>query len=94
MESLVPVLSLQTQLGMECDRRAAARMSRDQLAIKIDDLIRAWYHQHALIDQLLGELRQAQVKLALAGPPVPAKRKPEQRHVEWARELLWPHHQH
>jgi hypothetical protein len=94
MESLVPVLSLQTQLGMECDRRAAARMSRDQLAIKIDELIRAWYHQHALIDQLLGELRQTQVKLALAGPPVPAKREPEQRHVEWARELLWPHHQH
>jgi hypothetical protein len=94
MESLVPVLSLQTQLKMECDRRAAARMSRDQLAIKIDELIQTWYMQQAMINQLLGELRQTQVKLALAGPPVPAKREPEQRHVEWARELLWPHHQH
>ena len=94
MESLVPVLSLQTQLEMECDRRAAARMSRDQLAIKIDELIQAWYMQQAMINQLLGELRQTQVKLALAGPPLPAKRGPEQRHVEWARDLLWPHHQH
>jgi hypothetical protein len=94
MESLVPVLSLQTQLEIECDRRAAARMSRDQLAIKIDELIQAWYMQQAMINQLLGELRQTQVKLALAGPPLPAKRGPEQRHVEWARDLLWPHHQH
>lgn len=94
MESLVPVLSLQTQLEMECDRRAAARMSRDQLAIKIDELIQAWYMQQALINQLLGELRQTQVKLALAGPPVPARRGPEEQHVEWARDLLWPHHQH
>ena len=69
MDSLVPTLSLPTQLEMECDRRAAARMNRDQQAIKIDELIRAWYHQHAMIDQLLGELRQLQVKLALAGPP-------------------------
>ena len=90
MESLVPVLSLPTQLEMECDRRAAARMNRDQLAIKIDELIQRWYHQHALIDQLLGELRHLQVKLALAGPPVPSKREPEQRHMEWARELLTP----
>jgi len=90
MESLVPVLSLPTQLEMECDRRAAARMNRDQLAIKIDELIQRWYHQHALIDQLLGELRHLQVKLALAGPPVLSKREPEQRHMEWARELLTP----
>jgi hypothetical protein len=87
MESLVPVLSLPTQLEMECDRRAAARMNRDQLAIKIDELIQQWYHQHALIDRLLGELRQLQVQVAL-GPPVPSKRGPEERHVEWARELL------
>ena len=87
MESLVPVLSLPTQLEMECDRRAAARMNRDQLAIKIDELIQQWYHQHALIDRLLGELRQLQVQVAL-GPPVPSKRGPEERHVQWALELL------
>ena len=88
MKSLVPVLSLSTQLEMECDRRAAARMNRDQQSVKIDELIQRWYYQHALIDQLLGELRHLQVKLALAGPPVPSKREPEQRHMDWARELL------
>lgn len=86
---LIPELSLQSELEMECDRRAAARLSRDQLAGKIDELIQAWYMQHALINRMLGEIRQLEVKLALAGPPVPSKREPEQRHVEMARELLW-----
>ena len=91
---LIPELSLQSELEMECDRRAAARLSRDQLAGKIDELIQAWYMQHALINRMLGEIRQLQVKLALAGPPVPSKREPEQRHVQWARDLLWGHPQH
>ena len=91
---LIPELSLQSELEMECDRRAAARLSRDQLAGKIDELIQAWYMQHSLINRMLGEIRQLQVKLALAGPPVPSKREPEQRHVQWARDLLWGHPQH
>ena len=91
---MIPELSLQSELEMECDRRAAARLSRDQLAGKIDELIQAWYMQHALINRMLGEIRQLQVKLALAGPPVPSKREPEQRHVEMARELLWRFNQH
>ena len=91
---LIPELSLQSELEMECDRRAAARLSRDQLAGKIDELIQAWYMQHALINRMLGEIRQLEVKLALAGPPVPSKREPEQRHVEMARELLWGFNQH
>ena len=91
---LIPELSLQSELEMECDRRAAARLSRDQLAGKIDELIQVWYMQHALINRMLGEIRQLQVKLALAGPPVPSKREPEQRHVEMARELLWRFNQH
>ncbi|ATS93204.1 hypothetical protein SLBS1_A32 [Synechococcus phage S-LBS1] len=91
---LIPELSLQSELEMECDRRAAARLSRDQLAGKIDELIQAWYMQHALINRMLGEIRQLEVKLALAGPPVPSKREPEQRHVEMARELLWRFNQH
>ena len=91
---LIPKLSLQSELEMECDRRAAARLSRDQLAGKIDELIQAWYMQHALINRMLGEIRQLEVKLALAGPPVPSKREPEQRHVEMARELLWRFNQH
>jgi len=88
MDCLIPALSLPTELEMEKDRRAAARLSRDQLAIKMDELIQTWYHQHALIDQLLGEVRHLQVRLALAGPPVPSKRGPEQRHMEWARDLM------
>ena len=91
---LIPNLSLPTQLEMECDRRAAARLNRDQLAGKIDELIQSWYLQHSLINRMLGEIRQLQVKLALAGPPVPSKREPEQRHVEMARELLWRFNQH
>ena len=91
---LIPELSLQSELEMECDRRAAARLSRDQLAGKIDELIQAWYMQHALINRMLGEIRQLEVKLALAGPPVPSKREPEQRHVEMARDLLWRFNQH
>ena len=73
---------------MECDRRAAAHLDRDELAGKIDELIQAWYMQHSLINRMLGEIRQLEVKLALAGPPVPSKREPEQRHVEMAKELL------
>ena len=91
---MIPQLSLQSELEMECDRRAAARLSRDQLAGKIDELIQAWYMQHALINRMLGEIRQLEVKLALAGPPVPSKREPEQRHVEMARDLLWRFNQH
>lgn len=86
MESLVPVLNLQTQLEMECDRRAAARMSRDQLAIKTDELIQAWYHQHELINRMLGKIRQLQVQVALSGAPVLGE--PTAEHHQWARELL------
>ena len=85
---LCPTLSLPTQLEMEKDRRAAARMSRDQLAEKMDELIQTWYMQQQMINEMLGAIRQLQVQVALAGPPVPAKRGPEQRHVEWARELM------
>jgi hypothetical protein len=36
-------------MEMEIDRRAAARMSRDELAIKTDELIQAWYqHREAI----------------------------------------------
>ena len=91
---LIPQLSLQSELEMECDRRAAARLSRDQLAGKIDELIQAWYMQHALINRMLGEIRQLEVKLALAGPPVPSKREPEQRHLDWAQELSRRRPQH
>ena len=85
---LCPTLSLPTQLEMELDRRAAARMSRDQLAEKLDEAIQSWYLQSAMLNGALGEIRQLQVKLALAGPPVPAKRGPEPKHVEMARQVM------
>jgi hypothetical protein len=85
---LAPTLSLPTQLEMELDKRAAAKMSRQQLLQKTQELIESWYMQSAMLNGALAEIRQLQVKLALAGPPVPAKRGPEQRHVEWARELM------
>jgi hypothetical protein len=85
---LAPTLSLPTQLEMELDKRAAERMSRDQLVEKTQELIESWYLQSEMLNGALGEIRQLQVKLALAGPPRPAKRGPEAQHVEWARELL------
>ena len=85
---LAPNLSLSTQLEMEMDRRAAARMSRHQLLAKTQELIESWYMQSAMLNGALGEIRQLQVKLALAGPPTPSRPEPEPRHLEWARELL------
>lgn len=64
---LAPTLSLPTQLEMELDKRTAARMSRDQLVTKTQELIESWYLQSAMLNGALGEIRQLQVKLALAG---------------------------
>jgi hypothetical protein len=89
MESyLCPALSLPTQLEMELDKRAAGRMSQQQLLAKTEELIESWYLQQAMLNGSLGEIRQLQVKLALAGPPTPARRGPEERHVQWAMELM------
>lgn len=72
---------------MEADRRAAARLNRDQLNMLCDKLICDWYQQRELIDRALGKVRHLQVELALATAP-PAKRELEPHHLEWARELL------
>jgi len=85
---LSPSLSLPTQLEMEVAKRTAAKMSRDQLVAKTQEMTEAWYLQTAMLDGALREIRQLQVKLALAGPPVPSKPGPEPRHLEWARELM------
>ena len=85
---LSPTLSLPTQLEMELDKRSAARMSRHELVAKTQELIESWYLQSAMLNGALGEIRQLQVQLALAGPPVPAKRGPEPKHVEWAVAVL------
>jgi hypothetical protein len=89
MESyLCPTLSLPTQLELEVAKRAAAKMSRDQLVAKAQELIETWYLQSAILDGALGEIRQLQAKLALAGPPVPSKREPDPEHFAMARELM------
>jgi len=85
---LAPTLSLPTQLEMEKDRRAAARMSRDQLAERLDEMIQTWYMQHQMINEMLGAIRQLQVQVALAGPPVPAKRGPDPEHYVMARQVM------
>jgi hypothetical protein len=85
---LAPTLSLPTQLEMELDKRTAARMSRDQLVAKTQELIESWYMQHQMINEMLGAIRQLQVQVALAGPPVPAKRGPDPEHYVMARQVM------
>jgi hypothetical protein len=61
-----PELSLSSQMEMEIDRRAAARMSRDELSIKADELIQAWYQHREAIQRASREIAGLQCKLALA----------------------------
>lgn len=82
----VPKLSVTSQLHQEVDRRAAARLSRDELAILTDKLIQDWYHHTALIDSLLGKVRSMEVKLALSSAPKLGE--PKEEHFTWAKQLL------
>jgi len=84
---LIPKLSLITEAQMELDRRAAARMTREQLCALVDDLIISWYQHMSCLDQALGEVRQMQVKLALADAPKPGWPAPSAEHYRWAQEL-------
>jgi hypothetical protein len=54
----------------------------------MQEMVESWYMQQQMINEMLGAIRQLQVQVAMAGPPVPAKRGPEERHVKWARELM------
>ena len=85
---LCPTLSLPTQLEMEKDGPGAGRMSRDQLAEKMDEMIQTWYMQQQMINEMLGAIRQLQVQVVLAGDPKRAKRGPEPKHMAWARDLM------
>jgi hypothetical protein len=78
-------LSLSSRFEMERDRRAAAHMSRDQLAERCDELIQAWYQQQHLILQLQRKAANLQVELALKGAPPLGE--PTGEHHRWAREL-------
>ena len=81
----LPELSVPTQLRQELDRRAAAKLSRDELSVLADKLILDWYKHSALIDRLLGRVRQMEVERALqnAKPLGPAT----EEHLEWVRHL-------
>ena len=70
---------------MEHQRRAAARMSRDQLVERCDELIQAWYQQQHLIIELQRKAANLQVELALKGAPPLGE--PTGDHHLWAREL-------
>jgi hypothetical protein len=85
---LAPTLSLPTQLEIEVAKRTAAKMSRAQLVAKTQELIESWYMQSAMLNGALGEIRQLQVKLALAGPPVPARRGPDPEHYAMAQQVM------
>jgi hypothetical protein len=78
-------LSLSSRFEMERDRRAAAHMSRDQLAERCDELIQAWYQQQHLILQLQKAAGNLQVELALKGAPPLGE--PRSEHHQWAKDL-------
>jgi hypothetical protein len=79
-------LSLSSCFEMERDRRAAAHMSRDQLAERCDELIQAWHQQQHLIIELQRKAANLQVELALKGAPVFGGVSDE--HRQMARKVL------
>jgi hypothetical protein len=84
---MVPTLSLETQLSRALDRRTAAHLCRDDLSIVVDGLIVQAYGQKALIDSLLGRVRQLEVELVLARDAQPLQ-PPSDEHQQWARDML------
>ena len=84
---MVPTLSLETQLSRALARRTAAHLCRDDLSIVADGLIVQTYGQKALIDSLLGRVRQLEVELVLARDARPLQ-PPSDKHQQRAREVL------
>lgn len=84
---MIPTLSLQTQLSMERERRAAAHLDRDQLNIVVDRLIQLTYQQQELINRALGRVRHLEVELTLQSCAVPLA-APSEEHYRWAQDLL------
>ena len=84
---MVPTLSLETQLSRALARRTAANLCRDDLSIVVDELIVQTYDQKALIDSLLGRVRQLEVELVLARDARPLQ-PPSNEHQRWAMDVL------
>ena len=86
MAWLTGELSLPSQLHQEMDRRAAAKLSRDELSILVDRLITEWYRHTTTIDALLGKVRHLQVELALSSG-IQGIPSPSAEHYEMAKQL-------
>lgn len=85
---LSPTLSLPTQLQMEMDKRAAARMGRQELVGRMQEMVESWYMQQQMINEMLGAIRHLQVQVALAGDPKPPRNEPEPQHYIWAAQVM------
>lgn len=84
---LNPTLSLQTEIHRERDRRAAVKLSLQELQQVTDNLIVQWYQQKQLIDCAMRRVCSLEVELMLAEAG-PARHGPSARHMEMAREVL------
>lgn len=75
----LPSLSLSAEAELQACRQAAARMSRDELVIHLDALLQQCFQQRAVIRSATQHIAGLEMK---GGAQV------EERHREWARELL------
>jgi hypothetical protein len=83
-----PELSLPTQFDMARDRRALAKLHRDELAQKADELVVDWYQMREAIQRASREIAGLQCQLALEQQPCTyGQNAPSDSHLEWAREL-------
>ena len=87
---MIPRISLAEELEREIDRRHAAHLSRDDLAILVDRLIVDLYQRQSVLNQALGRVRQLEVELVLSGAP-PNTGAIEQRYLEMAQNLAREH---
>jgi hypothetical protein len=76
-----PSLSLSAEAEMTACRQAAARMSRDELAVHLDAMIITCFNQRAVIKAATHHVAGLEAK---GGAPV------TEQHLEWARELMNP----
>ena len=80
-------LNLESELSLERDRRAAARLTRDELQILADKLICDAYNTHNLLAQAIARVTSLEVELMLAKAQ-PSKPEPGPQHWQWAKQLL------
>lgn len=84
-----PELSLPTQFEMAKDRRALARLHRDELIQHADALLIDWYRLREVAERACREIAGLQCKLALAEQPcTQGQNPPRPEHYQWAQEVL------